>query len=279
MSTGRESTAWSATQLVEPPARDGEALREPSVVHHERVLTWFRNYDHRTARFAIELDDGETITDGYFGVVSNTTPYTFLGSRPIHMRAKPDSTFPSRSRLSHIGRVDTCWPRRRLSGSGRYIRRHPRSRAAPRCAHDESPATARSRTRSTATISVTSNKLRITYEPDGLTIVMPSGTATIVMPSARAGCRPGRCDDGVDPAGCEPTAELGSSTVHTRPRVRARCLDHRSSLTISGFGVHASNPRAAALRPRRDTSSPPAPRAARPRSRDRRAGPVGARRG
>lgn len=45
--------------------------------------TWFRGYDHRNPAFRVELPDGEVIEDGYFAVVSNTSPYTYLGSRPL----------------------------------------------------------------------------------------------------------------------------------------------------------------------------------------------------
>ncbi len=47
------------------------------------VTTWFRHYDHRRPRFAVELPNGTTIDDGYFSVVLNTNPYTYLGNRPL----------------------------------------------------------------------------------------------------------------------------------------------------------------------------------------------------
>ncbi|MGH8974222.1 MAG: diacylglycerol/lipid kinase family protein [Acidimicrobiia bacterium] len=45
-------------------------------------LTWFRHYDHSRPRFSIEIDD-EVIPGCYFAIVSKTSPYTFLGSRPV----------------------------------------------------------------------------------------------------------------------------------------------------------------------------------------------------
>lgn len=51
--------------------------------------TWFRHYDHSRPRFDIELADGEVIRDCMMAIVSNTTPYTFFGNRPIVVA--PDS--------------------------------------------------------------------------------------------------------------------------------------------------------------------------------------------
>lgn len=45
--------------------------------------TWFRYYDHSRPRFDIHLADGEVIDDCILAIVSNTTPYTYFGSRPI----------------------------------------------------------------------------------------------------------------------------------------------------------------------------------------------------
>jgi diacylglycerol kinase family enzyme len=52
--------------------------------------TWFRHFDRTTPAFDIELpgaDGGlpERIEGVYFAIVSKTTPYTFLGPRPIHV--------------------------------------------------------------------------------------------------------------------------------------------------------------------------------------------------
>ena len=45
--------------------------------------TWLRTYDHSRGRFDITFGDGETITDATFIIVSKTSPYTFLGHRPV----------------------------------------------------------------------------------------------------------------------------------------------------------------------------------------------------
>jgi diacylglycerol kinase family enzyme len=45
--------------------------------------TWFRHFDRKRPRFAIEAD-GLRIDDGYFAIVQETNPYTFLGNLPIN---------------------------------------------------------------------------------------------------------------------------------------------------------------------------------------------------
>lgn len=49
------------------------------------VTTWLRHYERATPRFAVHLPDGAVIDDGYFTLVMNTDPYTFLGNRPLHV--------------------------------------------------------------------------------------------------------------------------------------------------------------------------------------------------
>jgi diacylglycerol kinase family enzyme len=67
--------------------RYGELKRYAS--HPLHVLaafeTWFRHYDHSQPRFDIALPGGERIDGCYFAVVTKTSPYTFLGQRPIHL--------------------------------------------------------------------------------------------------------------------------------------------------------------------------------------------------
>jgi len=52
--------------------------------------TWLRTYDHGHGRFDVRIDavdratpDSEVIEDATFVIVSKTSPYTFLGTRPI----------------------------------------------------------------------------------------------------------------------------------------------------------------------------------------------------
>ncbi|GAC1311873.1 MAG: diacylglycerol kinase family protein [Acidimicrobiales bacterium] len=52
--------------------------------------TWFRHYDRSRPQLRIEFSDGTRIDDGYFALVLNTDPYTFLGNRPLHIA--PEAT-------------------------------------------------------------------------------------------------------------------------------------------------------------------------------------------
>lgn len=49
------------------------------------LTTWLRHYDRRRPRFAVEFPDGSKVDDGYFTIVLNTDPYTYLGNRPLHV--------------------------------------------------------------------------------------------------------------------------------------------------------------------------------------------------
>jgi diacylglycerol kinase family enzyme len=53
------------------------------------IDTWARHYDRRHPHFSIQLvrRDGERVSveDGYFAILLNTNPYTFLGERPFNL--------------------------------------------------------------------------------------------------------------------------------------------------------------------------------------------------
>lgn len=49
------------------------------------LTTWMRGYDRRHPHFAVRYPDGSGIEDGFFTVVLNTNPYTFLGNRPLDL--------------------------------------------------------------------------------------------------------------------------------------------------------------------------------------------------
>lgn len=52
------------------------------------LTTWLRGYDRTQPHFALSSEHGE-IDDGYFSIVLNTNPYTFLGNRPLDL--SPDA--------------------------------------------------------------------------------------------------------------------------------------------------------------------------------------------
>lgn len=47
------------------------------------LRTWLGGYDRTRPHFSVRTGDGRSTEDGYFTVVLNTNPYTFLGNRPI----------------------------------------------------------------------------------------------------------------------------------------------------------------------------------------------------
>jgi len=51
--------------------------------------TWFRHYDRSRTQVAVASGAGET--EGYFALVQNTDPYTYLGDRPLIIA--PEATF------------------------------------------------------------------------------------------------------------------------------------------------------------------------------------------
>ncbi len=57
------------------------------------LKTFFLDFDRKRPHFSLEFDDGHTIDDGYFSVVMNTNPYTYLGTRPLDLvpSTNPDS--------------------------------------------------------------------------------------------------------------------------------------------------------------------------------------------
>ena len=47
--------------------------------------TWLRGYDRRHPHFSLDAGDGRVVDDGYFSIVLNTNPYTYLGNRPLDL--------------------------------------------------------------------------------------------------------------------------------------------------------------------------------------------------
>lgn len=44
---------------------------------------WLRTYDHKRGRFTVTLDDGTRIDGGTMAIAAETSPYTYVGNRPI----------------------------------------------------------------------------------------------------------------------------------------------------------------------------------------------------
>lgn len=49
------------------------------------LTTWLRGYDRREAHFSLDDHRGEHVDDGYFSIVLNTNPYTYLGNLPLDL--------------------------------------------------------------------------------------------------------------------------------------------------------------------------------------------------
>ena len=49
------------------------------------LTTWLRGYDRRHPHFSLDSDQHDRVDDGYFSIVLNTNPYTYLGNRPLDL--------------------------------------------------------------------------------------------------------------------------------------------------------------------------------------------------
>jgi diacylglycerol kinase family enzyme len=58
---------------------------------YSALRTWLTEYDRRHPHFRLRFPDGSEVPDGYFTIVLNTNPYTYLGNRPLDL--SPAATF------------------------------------------------------------------------------------------------------------------------------------------------------------------------------------------
>lgn len=49
------------------------------------LTTWMRGYDRHRPHFSLDAAPDQHIDDGYFSIVLNTNPYTYLGNRPLDL--------------------------------------------------------------------------------------------------------------------------------------------------------------------------------------------------
>ena len=56
------------------------------------ITTWLRGYDRHQPHFRLDAGDRHVIDDGYFSIVLNTNPYTYLGNRPLDLSPAATST-------------------------------------------------------------------------------------------------------------------------------------------------------------------------------------------
>ena len=88
-------------------------------------VTWFRHYDHRRPHFAVQI--GEELIEGcYFAIVSKTSPYTYLGSRPVVVA--PEAGLDSRLSVTAFRTLSFTPVMVAVTsalGKGKVLRRHP----------------------------------------------------------------------------------------------------------------------------------------------------------
>ena len=149
-------------------------------------LTWFRHYDHSRPRFSVELKPGgsrgspevtageQEVIDGcYFAIVSKTSPYTFLGPRPIVVA--PEATLDSPLSLTALRTLGFAPLIAAASsmGTGSILRRHPRilQRSGLSSFTVVGPAPFPYQVDGDHLGEV--DRLEFSYEPDALTVVVP----------------------------------------------------------------------------------------------------------
>jgi diacylglycerol kinase family enzyme len=49
------------------------------------VRTWLSRYDRKNPHFEVMFENGDRVVDGYFTIVLNTNPYTYLGNRQLDL--------------------------------------------------------------------------------------------------------------------------------------------------------------------------------------------------
>ena len=54
------------------------------------IQTWMTGYDRKEPHFSLHGDGGPAIDNGFYSVVLNTNPYTYLGNRPLDL--SPDAS-------------------------------------------------------------------------------------------------------------------------------------------------------------------------------------------
>jgi diacylglycerol kinase family enzyme len=142
------------------------------------VDTWLRGYDHSRGRFDLDFGAGDVIDDAILAIVSNTSPYTFFGSRPVVVEpgagldtALGVTAFCTR-RMEAIARLGVS-----AVGSGFLLRRHPgvAHRRDVRAVHVHGHGPFPYQVDGEYLGEV--EELEIDFEPDALTVVVPVGGA------------------------------------------------------------------------------------------------------
>jgi diacylglycerol kinase family enzyme len=92
----------------------------------EGLRTWLRGYDRRHSHFGLSFPEGDIVDDGFFTIVLNSDPYTYLGNRPLSLAPAADLdrglvaiTFRSLSAATMLGAIGRALRGRPLRPGGR----------------------------------------------------------------------------------------------------------------------------------------------------------------
>ncbi len=118
---------WDAA-LVEIVERHSEMKRYAghALFVYAGLQAFFRTYDRSRPHFRIEHSNGTTIEDGFFAVVLNLSPYTFVGNRPFDVA--PEVTLDRPLACVALRSMKSATFLRLMGsalGSGRYLRTSP----------------------------------------------------------------------------------------------------------------------------------------------------------
>jgi len=73
----------AVVELVERRSSLKRVVGQP-LFAYSALHSWFKSYDRKYPHFTMNID-GRAIPNGFFSVVLNTNPYTFVGKHPIHL--------------------------------------------------------------------------------------------------------------------------------------------------------------------------------------------------
>jgi diacylglycerol kinase family enzyme len=82
---------WDAAVVNNVEAHRGRGKKSTHALYVRTAVTSFFAEDRRRPAIRMELPDGEVISDLYLAIVTNCTPWTFLGDRPVS--PTPEASF------------------------------------------------------------------------------------------------------------------------------------------------------------------------------------------
>ena len=139
------------------------------------MTTWLRGYDRDTTALPCAHSPAGVIDDGYFSIVLNTNPYTYLGNRPLDL--SPAATLDRGLVAVTFRTMKATAILRSLAGAlrgGGVERDATTSTSRSTSTSSSSRRPSRSRTRSTATTSARPRRLHFQHVPDAVRLVFPT---------------------------------------------------------------------------------------------------------